>query len=230
MGLPRDVFASYKLSDTGLRPILRKTVAMKKTEKIELRVDHAEKERLSAIAERRGQTVSDVVRDALAGELGVARVDYPKWPGKIAIGAALLSIAALGLISTVIQDASSTANIYPIYPKSVSADVITGSESISFDITTLKASEHELTIKSDEGEAIRMVITASPDPESNLLILKSDACIIRDQDCDVLDLKTVSVDTRPSRSGNASISTSFGTSSLYISFSAETYWPKPVTS
>lgn len=59
---------------------------MKKTDKIELRVDHAEKERLSAIAERRGQTVSDVVRDALAGELGVTRPNYPKWPGAPRLG------------------------------------------------------------------------------------------------------------------------------------------------
>lgn len=73
---------------------------MKKSEKIELRVDHTEKERLSNIAERRGQTVSDVVRDALAVELGAAPQAYPKWPGFVAICAlALAGVSLLWLAS-----------------------------------------------------------------------------------------------------------------------------------
>jgi len=68
---------------------------MKKSEKIELRVDHTEKERLSKIAERRGQTISDVVRDALAGELGVAPQAYPRWPGVASIAAIVLAAGSL---------------------------------------------------------------------------------------------------------------------------------------
>jgi len=68
---------------------------MKKSEKIELRVDYTEKERLSKIAERRGQTISDVVRDALAGELGVAPQAYPKWPGVASIAAIVLAAGSL---------------------------------------------------------------------------------------------------------------------------------------
>jgi len=68
---------------------------MKKSEKIELRVNYAEKERLASIAERRGLTISDVVRGALSGELGQAPAKYPKWPGFVAIGALALSGLAL---------------------------------------------------------------------------------------------------------------------------------------
>ena len=71
---------------------------MKKSEKIELRVDHMEKERLAKVAERRGQTISDVVRDALAGELGIPQKAYPKWPGVAAICA--LGLATCSLIWT----------------------------------------------------------------------------------------------------------------------------------
>ena len=67
---------------------------MKKTDKSELRVDHAEKDRLMNIAERRGQTISDVVRDALAGELGSAPQSYPKWPGFVALGALGLAVCS----------------------------------------------------------------------------------------------------------------------------------------
>lgn len=69
---------------------------MKKSEKIELRVNYAEKERLASIAERRGLTISDVVRGALAGELGDAPVQIPKWPGMVALCA--LGVAGLALI------------------------------------------------------------------------------------------------------------------------------------
>jgi len=88
---------------------------MKKSEKIELRVNYTEKERLASIAERRGLTISDVVRGALEGELGEAPVKYPKWPGVVALCA--LGVAGLALImnwkSPVTSEASSieTASI-----------------------------------------------------------------------------------------------------------------------
>jgi len=63
---------------------------MKKTEKIELRVNHEEKERLAGIAKHRGQTVSDVVRDALGNDLGRTSVSYQKLP-------VFISLLALGL-------------------------------------------------------------------------------------------------------------------------------------
>lgn len=68
---------------------------MKKSEKIELRVNHDEKERLARIAERRGQTISDVVREALADDLGGGPRVYPKWPGFVALAA--LGVSALAL-------------------------------------------------------------------------------------------------------------------------------------
>ena len=84
---------------------------MKKSEKIELRVNHAEKERLATIAERRGQTISDVVRAALAGELGAAPQSYPKWPGYIAILAFGLALMSLAWIAS---SSSERKNVGPI--------------------------------------------------------------------------------------------------------------------
>ena len=40
---------------------------MKKTEKIEVRVSHEEKERLMELAEKRNQNISDLIRDRMAG-------------------------------------------------------------------------------------------------------------------------------------------------------------------
>ena len=67
---------------------------MKKSEKIEVRVSFEEKQRLSGIAETRGLSVSELIRDAVAEEIGTVP-HVPRWPGYAAIAAGVLAAAAL---------------------------------------------------------------------------------------------------------------------------------------
>ena len=69
---------------------------MKKSEKIEVRVSHEEKQRLSGIAETRGLSVSELIRDAVAEEIGTVP-HVPRWPGYAAIAAGVLAAAALAV-------------------------------------------------------------------------------------------------------------------------------------
>ncbi|MGJ8560782.1 MAG: ribbon-helix-helix protein, CopG family [Litorimonas sp.] len=199
---------------------------MKKTEKIELRVDYAEKERLTEIAERRGHTVSDVVRDALAGELGVAQSDYPKWPGRLAIGAALLSVLSLCLLLTDITGGGSESGIRPLYPTSVSADVYTTGENLSVDIPMLTSSQRDLTLLTEQGKTIRLSLKAAPDAETNILTIDSDGCIVRGNDCEAFDLQTMTINMRPAQTALVSLEKTLDSESFSIKFSATTYWPK----
>ena len=83
---------------------------MKKTEKIEVRVSHEEKARLSGIAERRGVSVSELIREQMAEDIGtLPRV--PKWPGYAAVAAGALALAALSL--SVLSKVQPTGSLRP---------------------------------------------------------------------------------------------------------------------
>lgn len=201
---------------------------MKKTDKIELRVDHAEKERLSAIAERRGQTVSDVVRDALAGELGVARATYPKWPGQVAIGAALASALSLVSLLPGITSGTNGSSVTPLYPTSTSAHIYTLGETLSFGIPMLTSSERDVTLLTEDGKTIRLSLKTTPNLDTHILTIVSDGCIIKDTECDAFDIQTVTLEMRPAQRASASVQKTIGSEILSINFSADTFWPKPV--
>ena len=208
---------------------------MKKTEKIELRVDHAEKERLSAIAERRGHTVSDVVRDALAGELGVARADYPKWPGVVSIVAVVLSGVSLGLLVSNPAYRTDGLESLSIKPTYVSARVSTDADAVAFDITVLTDTTREFSLQSVTGDTIRMTILATPDKKSGLLLINSEACIVTEQECRDLNPQPVSIQMAPAIGSSAYTYAAIGTPAvgserLEVSFNASTYWPKPAAS
>jgi hypothetical protein len=194
---------------------------MKKTEKIELRVDHEEKERLSAIAERRGQTVSDVVRDALAAELGVAAPAYPKWPGQIAVAALFLSgfsilvtAVAFALLDT--GGASGPGLAKLSYPKTVQVIAqsytrselggIVGRQSIAFDIPVDRAEDRTFELDPGDGQTIRIALATRPDEDGLLLRVDAQSCIVDAQGCEMKPMPSVSLQARPSRVARAETS------------------------
>ena len=67
---------------------------MKKTEKIEVRVSVEEKERLGKMAERRGQSVSDMIRERMSEDVGAIPKNM-KMNRMISMLALLLAILAL---------------------------------------------------------------------------------------------------------------------------------------
>ena len=67
---------------------------MKKSEKIEVRVSLDEKERLAGIAGSRGLSVSELIREAVAVNIG-ALPRVPRWPGYAAVAAGAVSVCAL---------------------------------------------------------------------------------------------------------------------------------------
>ncbi len=91
---------------------------MKKSEKIEVRVSHEEKQRLSGIAETRGLSVSELIRDAVAEEIGTVP-HVPRWPGYAAIAAGVLAAAALavglarpGAAGTMLSERAPVVSLY----------------------------------------------------------------------------------------------------------------------
>lgn len=190
---------------------------MKKTEKIELRVDHEEKERLSAIAEGRGQTVSDVVRDALAGDLGVARATYPKWPGWSAVVAGLIGTAALVLALGPAPDRPETEIVYPKTVQ-VNAEVRTQSEvdgtvryqDISFEMLADHAEDRNFELDAGDGTVLRVAIQTRPGEEGLLLHIDAKSCLVVEDSCDMKPMPTVAVQLRPARSSRAETSATLG--------------------
>lgn len=176
---------------------------MKKTEKIELRVDHAEKERLSEIAERRGQTVSDVVRDALSHELGPKSETMSSWPGIVAICASALAIAALGhSVAT-----SGPAANDPIYPTTVELHVSTGRSGPTVFELPLNANINKtLTLRSRDADPVRITITMG-EHLNHVLSVEASACAVLEDQCEMISLPTLSINTRPVRGSSARTST-----------------------
>ncbi|WP_298915709.1 ribbon-helix-helix protein, CopG family [uncultured Algimonas sp.] len=185
---------------------------MKKTEKIELRVDHAEKERLSSIAERRGQTVSDVVREALAGELGALPPAFPKWPGAVAIGA--LALSAVALIVSARTAPGAVASV--IYPETAQVRAqswtrsemggIMGHQEIGFDIPLHRAEERRFDLDSGNGHVVRTVLRTRPGDDGLLLHIEAESCLVAGDECLIEPMPSIAVEMRPVHGSRAETS------------------------
>ena len=131
---------------------------MKKSEKIEVRVSHEEKQRLSGIADARGLSVSELIRDAVAEDIGTVP-HVPRWPGYAAIAAGALAVAALavGLVRPGATDslAATPAPEISLYSQ-------TDAESHE---TALTGGTTQFTLLSEDGRRIR--ISATPGKSRN---------------------------------------------------------------
>ncbi|MEL6688078.1 MAG: hypothetical protein AAFP97_10715 [Pseudomonadota bacterium] len=180
---------------------------MKKTEKIELRVDHTEKDRLSAIAERRGLTVSDVVREALSSELGVAQPTYPKWPGILAIVAFLVGLAALLLATAFNQNVADNPADELIYPETVNVSVQLRAGSMSDGTFERKEARLQMILGQADTQLLdfqvgnentfRVKIDTSPDESGPLLHIEASACRIENGACDLQPMPKIAIETEP---------------------------------
>lgn len=178
---------------------------MKKTEKIELRVDHAEKERLSDIARRRGLTVSDVVREALSSELGISIPNPSKWAIFVAAGATIVSVIALAIAGASFLKASSPLLEEFIFPKTASVSVklvtkVNGlhqANRVSLDIPLLGEHDRDFEIVTADGETYRINMQSHPDEQSMLLNVQTFICQVEGKACDVTALPPISIQTRP---------------------------------
>lgn len=201
---------------------------MKKTEKIELRVDHAEKERLAAIAEQRGQTVSDVVREALADDLGVMRMRPPRWPGIAAVTAGLLAIVAMGLTLSNLDQAPAVMAKQTIYPDTISLNVQTNTEAVSFDLPVETQSRKSLHFNLTDQRLYRLEIATDVNADNDLLTVHASGCIEVDGACEAGPIQSVSIDTRPHRYSRADMTATLAEREyLQINVRAETFSSLP---
>lgn len=178
---------------------------MKKTEKIELRVDHAEKERLSSIAERRGQTVSDVVRDALAGELGVARVDYPRWPGFVAITACCLALISVSANFWPSDSHDAAAQINVAYPQTIEVTAMMNEQNVSFHLPVADDGQQSLNFIMKNDQTYRLDLTTRLDTQGTLMWIDAAGCVEINGICDADPIQSLSLDRQPYRSSGADI-------------------------
>lgn len=196
---------------------------MKKTEKIELRVDHAEKDRLSTIAERRGLTVSDIVREALSVELGASQTAYPRWLGLTALASFVIGLSALCLslgfgLKGPVGNAATV-----IYPDTmdVSAGMITTmgrstqGQDIRFSVPLHHADSRTFDLKNLNGETVRVALKSQPGENGILMHVTATSCILRDARCDMEPMPSVSIQMRPTHGARAS-TTAFWGETLYI--------------
>jgi len=163
---------------------------MKKSEKIELRVNYAEKERLASIAERRGLTISDVVRGALAGELGDAPVQIPKWPGMVAIAA--LGVAILAFLGGAQHESSMSVGkfrtvmtSYTLQAVDKHENVVLGPKILSTQVGHVDGFRQTYHFKSEKvSYQLTQVVSEQSDGIYNLT---SSVCVMAGSECEEID-------------------------------------------
>ena len=162
---------------------------MKKSEKIELRVNYTEKERLASIAERRGLTISDVVRGALAGELGEAPVQIPKWPGIVAIAA--LGVAILAFLggarheSPQAQKYRTVMTNYTLQAVDKNENALLGPKILSTQVGHVDGFRQTYHFKSEKvSYQLTQVVSEQSDGIYNLT---SNVCVMAGSECEEID-------------------------------------------
>ncbi len=160
---------------------------MKKSEKIEVRVSHEEKQRLSGIAETRGLSVSELIRDAVAEEIGTVP-HVPRWPGYAAIAAGVLAAAALAVGLAKPSASGATLNTRaPI----VSLYANTGGASHE---TALSRSANPFTMARENGQLIRVSATPGKSKDG-ITPVAFEVCAMVDDTCEATETFALSAVT-----------------------------------
>lgn len=159
---------------------------MKKTEKIEVRVSADEKDRLARLSEGRGVTISELIRETMAGDIGMGSRDGKATRIVIFGALALYGLCLFWMGLAVFGDKSDTPPVM--------SEVAVSGETI-FD-TVLKtqvphidgfSQDYEFTVGQD-AFAITQTIEET---EDNIYLLKLDACLKTETGCEVFDKATI---------------------------------------
>ena len=152
---------------------------MKKSEKIEVRVSHEEKARLSGIAERRGVSVSELIREQMAEDIGtLPRV--PRWPGYAAVAAGAVALCAL-LVSL-----SSSPHQSPTLSDYVEVYVQTDGSNHSSALTADVGESTEFVLATRNDSALRVSMEVERVVEG-VAAFAVDVCELKQTSCDPVD-------------------------------------------
>ena len=199
---------------------------MKKTEKIEVRVSHEEKARLSGIADARGLSVSELIRESVAEDIGtLPRI--PRWPGYAAVAAGALAVAALGV--SLMTSSPTPADTRAVYPSSISVQANWASDTdVIFSLPVEGPAQHDWTMRSKAGEELRVTVTTA-ETKDRVMPITITACVVQDAACIPFETPDVALNTRPSQGSRAAASANVPGSkdALHLSFYTQTHWPVP---
>jgi len=170
---------------------------MKKTEKIEVRVSHEEKERLMELAEKRNQNISELIRDRMAGNYTVPAQTISRdimWNrGMSAMALALASVAFIWGILGFMRAEPAPA------PPVMSSFSLYGDESFQPVLKTQVAHRDGFTgtysVKSEAGEFRTNLSVA--ETSAGVFKLTTNICRTKVSGCPVID-ETVLILSQPS--------------------------------
>ena len=168
---------------------------MKRSEKIEVRLSHEEKQSLSAIADGEGRTVSDLVRGLIERYVNLNASPLPRkphwalWAGLVASGLLIGHLGTWGMMQLHHRAGKSKAEnmmSFGLYKLSVLLTQTTSNEKLITQILEVpllvKNGSTEVHIIEREGNDVRMTTNVVLSDDT-LPTVKFDACEITDGKC-----------------------------------------------
>ena len=165
-----------------------KEAKVKKTEKIEVRVSHEEKERLMELAEQRNQNISELIRDRMAGQYTVPAQTISRdiiWNRGISVLALVLgSIAFLWSLIGMMVDNRPTVS--PVLSNVQMTQIEEFFPALETKIAHVDSFQKSYSIQTEGGTYRTAHLVMESD---GIFQLKADLCRVEDEICVPLESK-----------------------------------------